>query len=127
MQSAGNCWFADATSGNYQPVQLEGRGEYVKQLTNGTLRIIKALEDDHGYYLCHASNGIGIGISKVVFLRVHSQCWNCLLLVGGVDGAGGGGGGAGAGGSLLFLLCRRSFLCFLLLRHHQFLPFLLLP
>ena len=102
-------------------MQLEGRGEYVKQLTNGTLRIIKALEDDHGYYLCHASNGIGIGISKVVFLRVHSQCWHFLLVVA-VDGGGGGGGG-----SLLFFLCRRRFLCFLFLRHHQFLPCLLLP
>ncbi|XP_070184378.1 cell adhesion molecule DSCAM-like, partial [Littorina saxatilis] len=41
------------------------------QLANGTLRIIKALENDHGFYLCHASNGIGIGISKVVRLVVH--------------------------------------------------------
>jgi hypothetical protein len=49
------------------------------KLTNGTLRIIKALEEDHGYYLCHASNGIGIGISKVVFLRVHSE-WRAAFI-----------------------------------------------
>ncbi|PVD26143.1 hypothetical protein C0Q70_13812 [Pomacea canaliculata] len=61
----------DATSGNYQPVVLEGNSDHMVKLANGTLRIIKARESDHGYYLCHASNGIGIGISKVVFLRVH--------------------------------------------------------
>ncbi|XP_013413706.1 Down syndrome cell adhesion molecule homolog, partial [Lingula anatina] len=38
---------------------------------NGTLVINQAREEDHGYYLCHASNGIGTGLSKVVFLNVH--------------------------------------------------------
>ncbi|KAK7466725.1 hypothetical protein BaRGS_00037167, partial [Batillaria attramentaria] len=61
----------DATSGNYRPVQLEQSSSHMTLLRNGTLRIIKAREEDHGYYLCHASNGIGMGISKVVFLRVH--------------------------------------------------------
>lgn len=64
---------SDATSGTYQQVVLESNSDHMIKLANGTLRIIMAREDDHGYYLCHASNGIGIGISKVVFLRVHSK------------------------------------------------------
>ena len=35
--------------------------------------IKNAQEEDHGYYLCHANNGIGYGLSKVVFLTVHSE------------------------------------------------------
>ena len=42
-------------------------------LSNGTLIIRNAKEEDHGYYLCHSKNSVGPGISKVIFLRVHSM------------------------------------------------------
>ncbi|XP_062570430.1 cell adhesion molecule DSCAM-like isoform X2 [Saccostrea cucullata] len=40
-------------------------------LSNGTLIIRGAREEDHGYYLCHSYNDVGPGLSKVIFLRVH--------------------------------------------------------
>ena len=67
---------ADATSGNYQSIVLDSDTQtprHMTQLVNGALRIYIAQDGDHGYYLCHASNGVGIGISKVVFLRVHGK------------------------------------------------------
>ncbi|XP_069693704.1 cell adhesion molecule Dscam1-like [Periplaneta americana] len=41
------------------------------KLDNGTLKIIQARPEDRGYYLCHASNGVEAGLSKVIFLTVH--------------------------------------------------------
>lgn len=40
-------------------------------LSNGTLVIRNAEEEDHGHYLCHADNGVGYPLSKVIFLTVH--------------------------------------------------------
>lgn len=40
-------------------------------LVNGSLLIRELEEADQGYYLCEAHNGIGAGISKLVFLTVH--------------------------------------------------------
>ena len=39
--------------------------------TNGSLTIPSVTEADEGYYLCEASNGIGAGLSAVVFLTVN--------------------------------------------------------
>ncbi len=44
------------------------------QLSNGSLLIRQAVSDDQGYYLCHSTNGIGAGLSKVILLTVHSKC-----------------------------------------------------
>uniref|UniRef100_T1J582 Down syndrome cell adhesion molecule n=1 Tax=Strigamia maritima TaxID=126957 RepID=T1J582_STRMM len=55
--------------GKYQglPYGLNG----IAQHSNGTLSFVQATEADRGYYLCQASNGIGAGLSKVVFFNVH--------------------------------------------------------
>lgn len=42
-------------------------------LSNGTLVIRNATESDHGHYLCHSDNGVGIPLSKVILLTVHSK------------------------------------------------------
>ncbi|XP_071452909.1 cell adhesion molecule Dscam1 [Hetaerina americana] len=38
---------------------------------NGTLAISNAAEHDEGYYLCKASNGIGSGLTKVIYIAVN--------------------------------------------------------
>ncbi|KAG0421740.1 hypothetical protein HPB47_002400, partial [Ixodes persulcatus] len=38
---------------------------------NGSLLVREVEESDQGFYLCEAQNGIGPGISKLVFLKVH--------------------------------------------------------
>ena len=53
-------------------VLADGR-PHIQQLTNGSLRILNAREEDDGYYLCHSSNRIGAGLSKVVEVTVHSK------------------------------------------------------
>lgn len=42
-------------------------------ISNGTLVIRNATESDHGHYLCHSDNGVGIPLSKVILLTVHSK------------------------------------------------------
>ncbi|XP_032686645.1 Down syndrome cell adhesion molecule-like protein Dscam2 isoform X5 [Odontomachus brunneus] len=46
---------------------------YTKILSNGTLLLQHVKEDREGFYLCHASNGIGSGLGKVVQLKVNSS------------------------------------------------------
>lgn len=43
-------------------------------MSNGSLLIRHVLEDDRGYYLCQASNGVGSDISKSMILTVKSKC-----------------------------------------------------
>lgn len=52
-------------------------GPHYEVYANGSLLIKNAQEDDAGYYLCQASNGIASGLSKVVFLTVHGE--SCVL------------------------------------------------
>lgn len=47
-------------------------------LQNGSLLIHNIRSEDKGYYLCQATNGIGVGLSKVVYLTVHGQCYVIL-------------------------------------------------
>lgn len=66
-------------SGNpqqYHPVPLTGR---IQILPNSSLLIRHVLEEDIGYYLCQASNGVGTDISKSMFLTVKSEYagWAC--------------------------------------------------
>lgn len=40
---------------------------------NGTLSIQSASPQDEGYYLCKATNNIGLGLSKTVFIGVNGN------------------------------------------------------
>ncbi|XP_069803363.1 cell adhesion molecule DSCAML1 isoform X2 [Dendropsophus ebraccatus] len=63
-------WKHAKGSGNpqqYHPVPLTGR---IQILPNSSLHIRHVLEEDIGYYLCQASNGVGTDISKSMFLTV---------------------------------------------------------
>uniref|UniRef100_A0A8C6NYE0 DS cell adhesion molecule like 1 n=1 Tax=Nothobranchius furzeri TaxID=105023 RepID=A0A8C6NYE0_NOTFU len=51
----------------YHPIPLTGR---IQIMSNGSLLIRHVLEDDRGYYLCQASNGVGSDISKSMILTV---------------------------------------------------------
>lgn len=68
-----NCLHLDSEGiGNpqqYHPVPLTGR---IQILSNGSLLIRHVLEEDRGYYLCQASNGVGSDISKSMMLTVKS-------------------------------------------------------
>lgn len=46
---------------------------YTKILSNGTLLLQHVKEDREGFYLCHANNGIGSGLGKVVQLKVNCE------------------------------------------------------
>jgi len=58
----------DSSPAQYQPVISNS---HVYTLENGTLIIKESSRKDDGYYLCHATNGIGSGISKVIKITVH--------------------------------------------------------
>nr|XP_019943654.1 PREDICTED: Down syndrome cell adhesion molecule-like protein 1 [Paralichthys olivaceus] len=51
----------------YHPVPLTGR---IQIMGNGSLLIRHVLEEDRGFYLCQASNGVGSDISKSMVLTV---------------------------------------------------------
>ena len=42
-------------------------------MNNGSLLIRHVLEEDRGFYLCQASNGVGSDISKSMVLTVKSE------------------------------------------------------
>jgi hypothetical protein len=44
-------------------------------LQNGTLLIHDVKEEDEGYYVCEANNGIGASLSAVVFVTVNGECF----------------------------------------------------
>lgn len=54
----------------YHPVPLTGR---IQLMVNGSLLIRHVLEEDRGFYLCQASNGVGSDISKSMVLTVKSK------------------------------------------------------
>lgn len=45
----------------------------IQVLRNGTLKIRRTSSDDVGHYFCRISNGIGIGLSRVVTVKVHGR------------------------------------------------------
>lgn len=49
-------------------------------LANSSLLIRHVLEEDMGYYLCQASNGVGTDISKSMFLTVKSESCSRVVL-----------------------------------------------
>lgn len=61
----------------YHPVPLTGR---IQIMPNGSLLIRHVLEEDRGYYLCQASNGVGSDISKSMLLTVKSELKYCFTM-----------------------------------------------
>jgi len=59
--------------GHYVPVTQSDADGRLHQLHNDSLSLDDATAADAGYYLCHASNGVGADLSKVIRLVVHSQ------------------------------------------------------
>ena len=70
MQWFCNISLSDPGPSNYQPINLN-QSEYVTQLDNGSLLIEHAQTTEEGHFLCHAENGVGGGLSKVIHLTVH--------------------------------------------------------
>ncbi|EFN83957.1 Down syndrome cell adhesion molecule, partial [Harpegnathos saltator] len=58
------------TSNDYQPL-VDGSDGRLTILPNGSLWTASAGPQDEGYYLCRANNGIGSGLSKVIYVSVH--------------------------------------------------------
>uniref|UniRef100_T1J836 Down syndrome cell adhesion molecule-like protein Dscam2 n=1 Tax=Strigamia maritima TaxID=126957 RepID=T1J836_STRMM len=60
-------WMKVGGGGARQSIQ---NSVHYQVLTNGSLRLMSADENDRGQYFCLASNGIGAGLSKRVHLKV---------------------------------------------------------
>lgn len=52
-------------------LDVRGYASRHRLFSNGSFSIMDAQKSDEGYYLCQASNGIGSGESKVVYLNVN--------------------------------------------------------
>lgn len=61
---------AGSKSGDYEEIRDH---TYTKLLGNGTLLLQHVKEDREGFYLCHAYNGIGTALGKVIQLRVNCK------------------------------------------------------
>ncbi|KAG8238283.1 hypothetical protein J437_LFUL018191, partial [Ladona fulva] len=57
--------------GNYRDLVSQELGGIRIIQSNGTLLLPRLNEDHEGYYLCEAINGIGAGLSKVIYLTVN--------------------------------------------------------
>lgn len=62
------------TSNDYQPL-VDGSDGRLTILPNGSLWTASAGPQDEGHYLCRANNGIGSGLSKVIYVSVHGECF----------------------------------------------------
>ncbi|XP_049771830.1 Down syndrome cell adhesion molecule-like protein Dscam2 [Schistocerca cancellata] len=51
--------------------ELNSLMENYKIMQNGSLVIYNTRPEDSGYYMCQASNGVGVALSKVIYLTVH--------------------------------------------------------
>ncbi|XP_043274690.1 Down syndrome cell adhesion molecule-like protein Dscam2 isoform X2 [Venturia canescens] len=58
------------TSNDYQPL-IDGLDGRITILPNGSLWTASAGPQDEGHYLCRANNGIGLGLSKVIYVSVN--------------------------------------------------------
>ncbi|XP_043491862.1 Down syndrome cell adhesion molecule-like protein Dscam2 isoform X4 [Polistes fuscatus] len=58
------------TSNDYQPL-VDGLNGRLTILSNGSLWTASAGPQNEGHYLCRANNGIGSGLSKVIYVSVH--------------------------------------------------------
>jgi len=55
--------------GEYKDVS----GSWTGIFQNGTIRFDEVRKADEGQYLCEARNGVGSGLSKVIFLKVNGE------------------------------------------------------
>lgn len=62
----------ERTSNDYQPL-IDGTDGRLTILPNGSLWTASAGPQDEGHYLCRANNGIGSGLSKVIYVSVHGK------------------------------------------------------
>ncbi|XP_031783300.1 Down syndrome cell adhesion molecule-like protein Dscam2 isoform X4 [Nasonia vitripennis] len=58
--------------GDYKDIAGHEHSHDPKIHSNGSLVFARVQEDHEGYYLCEAVNGIGAGLSKVVYLTVNA-------------------------------------------------------
>ena len=63
---------------NYFPIKTSGSDHYSIN-ENGTLKITEVTETDDGYYLCRADNGIGHGLSKIIYLTILGESFSFLI------------------------------------------------
>ncbi|KAG8194566.1 hypothetical protein JTE90_013309 [Oedothorax gibbosus] len=61
---------SDASARDYRPISTSYHHQIFE---NGSLTIQDVTQEDAGYYLCQATNGIGPGLSSVVTLSVHES------------------------------------------------------
>ncbi|XP_042867937.1 Down syndrome cell adhesion molecule-like protein Dscam2 isoform X1 [Penaeus japonicus] len=61
---------AGRTPGDYR--DLDVNNPNVKVTDDGTLQISSIQKSHEGYYLCEANNGIGAGLSTVIYVRVQA-------------------------------------------------------
>ncbi|XP_045126205.1 Down syndrome cell adhesion molecule-like protein Dscam2 isoform X43 [Portunus trituberculatus] len=61
---------AGTTPGDYRDLVVSNPN--VKVTDDGTLQIINIQKSHEGYYLCEANNGIGAGLSTVIYVRVQA-------------------------------------------------------
>ena len=59
------------TPGDYRDLAVSNPN--VKVTDDGTLQIINIQKSHEGYYLCEANNGIGAGLSTVIYVRVQGE------------------------------------------------------
>ncbi|GFR19710.1 down syndrome cell adhesion molecule-like protein 1 homolog [Trichonephila clavata] len=61
---------SDASARDYRPISTSYHHQIFE---NGSLTIQDVTDEDAGYYLCQAVNGIGPGLSSVVTLSVNGK------------------------------------------------------
>lgn len=59
--------------GSYHDISSHEHAQELRIHSNGSLVFGRVQEDHEGYYLCEAVNGIGAGLSKVVYLTVNGM------------------------------------------------------
>lgn len=69
---------AGDTPGDYTDLKLSNPDISVE---DGTLSINNIQKTNEGYYLCEAVNGIGAGLSAVIFISVQGETGGLFLLL----------------------------------------------
>ena len=67
--------------GDYKDIAGHEHSHDPKIHSNGSLVFARVQEDHEGFYLCEAVNGIGAGLSKVVYLTVNGEFLKFIFLV----------------------------------------------
>lgn len=50
------------------------------QLRNSSLTVDYVTDDDEGYYMCTANNGIGSGLKKIIHINVNGKRNNAIMI-----------------------------------------------